>query len=50
MYWDRGYESWRGLRINGQPAAILFTKDGHEVKRWYSEFPHDEVRRLVQGL
>jgi hypothetical protein len=50
MLWDRGFASWDAFGIQGQPASILVSKDGRELKRWigrlYDE-DHAEVLRLA---
>ena len=28
MLWDRGFASWNGFGIQGQPASILVSTDG----------------------
>ena len=47
MLWEDGNQSWRRLRISGQPAAILVDSAGREVKRWFGEFDEAEVLRLA---
>lgn len=49
MLWDASFQSWRQLKIPGQPAAILFAADGSEIKRWQGRFPEDEVVRLAEA-
>jgi len=49
MLWDDGFGSWRALEIAAQPAAILFSATGKEIKRWQGAFPEDEVLRLARG-
>jgi hypothetical protein len=49
MLWEDGSQSWRRLRISGQPAAILVDRDGKELKRWFGEFDEAEVLRLAAG-
>ena len=49
MLWEDGTQSWRRLRIPGQPAAILLAADGRELKRWFGEFDEAEALRLAQG-
>ena len=48
LLWDEGFSSWRALGIPGQPAAILFSSSGKELKRWQGAFPEDEVLRLAR--
>ena len=50
MLWDRGFASWNGFGIQGQPASILVSTDGRELKRWIgvlSNEEHAEVLRLA---
>ncbi len=48
MLWDDGFSSWRALEIAAQPAAILFSADGRELRRWQGSFPEDDVLRLAR--
>jgi hypothetical protein len=48
MLWEDGNQSWRRLRISGQPAAILVDGGGRELKRWFGAFDEAEVLRLTQ--
>jgi hypothetical protein len=50
LLWDGSAESWRDLGITGQPAGILFTSDGAEVRRWSGPIPEAEVLALAAGL
>jgi hypothetical protein len=34
MAWDRGFKSWDDFGIQGQPASILVSPEGRELKRW----------------
>jgi peroxiredoxin len=50
MLWDRGFASWNAFGINGQPASILVSTDGRELKRWIgrlSDDDHAEALRLA---
>ncbi len=49
MLWDDGFSSWRTLGIAAQPAAILFSPDGKEIRRWQGAFPEEEVLRLARA-
>lgn len=49
MLWEDGDQSWRRLRISGQPAAILVDRGGRELKRWFGEFDEEQVLRLARG-
>lgn len=46
MLWDSSSQSWRSLRIAGQPAAILPAPDGSEIKRWLGPFDEAEALSL----
>lgn len=50
MLWDRGFASWDHFGIQGQPASILVSTDGRELKRWIGPLDaddHAEVLRLA---
>jgi hypothetical protein len=50
MLWERGFASWDAFGIKGQPASILVSKDGRELKRWIGrldESDHTEILRLA---
>jgi peroxiredoxin len=52
MLWDRGFASWDGFGIQGQPASILVSTDGRELKRWIgllTDQEHAEVLRLASA-
>lgn len=52
MLWDRGFDSWDGFGIQGQPASILVSADGRELKRWIGSLnddEHAEALRLASG-
>jgi len=52
MLWDRGFASWDGFGIQGQPASILVSTDGRELKRWIGLLTaeeHAEVLRLASA-
>lgn len=34
MLWHGSFDSWRQLRVAGQPAAVLVSADGRELARW----------------
>jgi hypothetical protein len=34
MFWDRGFDSWDGFHVWGQPTSILVSRGGTQVKRW----------------
>ncbi len=42
MLWDRGFESWNRFRIQGQPASVLVSAGGQELKRWIGALSDDE--------
>lgn len=48
MLWDRGHDSWRRLGITGQPAAILFDRQGRPIDRWFGRFDEGEVLDLAR--
>jgi hypothetical protein len=37
MLWERGFASWDAFGIQGQPASILVSPTGQELKRWIGE-------------
>jgi len=43
MLWDTGFESWRALRITGQPTWVLISPQGEEIERWQGGLPTDEI-------
>lgn len=50
MFWDRGFASWDAFGIQGQPASILVSTDGRELKRWIGRLyddDHAEALRLA---
>lgn len=52
MLWDRGFKSWDHFGIQGQPASVLVSADGRELKRWIGSLDddeHAEVLRLAAG-
>lgn len=50
LLWDASAGSWRELGITGQPAGILFSPDGAEVRRWSGPIPEADVLALAAGL
>lgn len=50
LLWDPSAASWRELGITGQPAGILFSAAGAEVRRWSGPIPEAEVLALTAGL
>ena len=42
MLWDRGFASWDAFGIQGQPASILVSTDGRELKRWIGRLDDDD--------
>ena len=50
MLYDPSFESWRHFGINGQPAAILFDRQGAARAGWFGPFPEDEVLSLARRL
>ena len=50
MYWDSGFTSWLAFEIARQPASVLVSRDGTELRKWTSELSsedHAEVLRLA---
>lgn len=50
LLWDASAASWRDLGITGQPAGILFSAEGAEVRRWSGPIPETDVLTLAAGL
>lgn len=50
MLYDPSFESWEHFGINGQPAAILFDREGVAQAGWFGPFPEDEVMRRVRAM
>lgn len=48
MLWDRGFESWNAFGIQGQPASILVSTDGRELKRWIGVLSDDERAEVLR--
>jgi peroxiredoxin len=50
MLWDRGFASWDHFGIQGQPASVLVSADGRELRRWIgslSDAQRAEALRLA---
>jgi hypothetical protein len=50
MLWETGFASWDAFGIQGQPASILVSRDGRELKRWIGrldEADHADILRLA---
>jgi hypothetical protein len=47
MLWDSTFESWRRLEIPTQPAAILLSPGGAQLRRWIGSFDEEEAVRLA---
>jgi hypothetical protein len=50
MLWERGFASWNAFGIQGQPASVLVSTTGQELKRWIGaldDAKHAEVLRLA---
>lgn len=43
MLYDPSFESWQQLGIRGQPAAILFDRDGIARGQWFGPFDEQQV-------
>jgi len=50
MLYDASSKSWQRLGINGQPAAILFDREGIAPAGWFGPFPEDEVMERVRAM
>ncbi|MCB0994642.1 MAG: hypothetical protein KDB21_06110 [Acidimicrobiales bacterium] len=50
MLWDPTFDSWAALGITGQPAGMLFDREGALVARWSGPIPEGEVLDLVAEL
>jgi hypothetical protein len=51
MFWDSGFDSWDGFSVWGQPASILVTRGGTQMKRWQGAMSADqraEAARLAR--
>ena len=48
MLWDRGFDSWDRFGIQGQPASILVSADGRELKRWIGSLSDEEQAEVVR--
>jgi hypothetical protein len=49
MLWDPSFDSWRQLRITGQPAAVLVSADGRELGRWTGRIDTKETEILQKA-
>jgi thiol-disulfide isomerase/thioredoxin len=43
MLWDPGFDSWKALKITGQPTWVLVSPEGNELGRWQGGLPSDEI-------
>lgn len=48
MLWDRGFRSWEAFGVQGQPASILVSRAGREVKRWIGALDADERADVIE--
>ena len=48
MLWDRGFRSWGAFGIQGQPASILLSRGGQEVKRWIGALDEGDRADLIE--
>jgi hypothetical protein len=48
MLWERGFASWDAFGIQGQPASILVSKDGRELKRWIGRLDDDDHAAILR--
>lgn len=49
MLWDPSFATWGELGVTGQPAAMLFDRQGRPLQRWVGPFDEDEVLDLARG-
>ncbi len=47
MLYDPSFESWQRLGIRGQPAAILFDRDGIARAQWFGPFDEQQVLEIA---
>lgn len=50
MLYDASFASWKHFGMDGQPAAILFDRDGVARERWFGPFDEDEVLAKARTL
>ena len=50
MLYDASFASWKHFGMDGQPAAILFDRDGVARERWFGPFDEDEVLAEARAL
>lgn len=50
MLYDPTFKSWQHFGINGQPAAILFDREGVARELWFGPFDEDEVLTKARAL
>lgn len=50
MVYDEGFAAWKYFGIDGQPATILFDRDGVARERWFGPLHADEVLAKARAL
>lgn len=50
MLWDPTFDSWRELRINGQPQGRLLTAAGEIIASWAGAMPEQSILDAVAAL
>ena len=50
MLWDPTFESWRVLRIAGQPQGRLLTPEGEIIASWAGGMPEQSILDAVAAL
>ena len=48
MFWDRGFDSWDGFHVWGQPTSILVSRGGTKIKRWDGALSDQQQEDAVQ--
>ena len=48
MLWDRGFASWDAFGIQGQPASVLVSADGRELRRWIGPLSAPERAEVLR--
>jgi hypothetical protein len=50
MLWEDGYESWTGFGITRQPASVLVSKHGKELKRYLGALDESDRAEVLKVL
>jgi hypothetical protein len=48
MFWDRGFDSWDGFGVWGQPTSILVSRSGTKLRRWVGPMNDEQRAEAVQ--